>query len=137
MFLYRQIALALTLVLAAALSAAAEEVNQEDLRTAVTAYWKAMAEEDWQTTYVLERKSEPDTSLSATEYYQSRQSIPRHVNPKVESVDEGDDEGTAVVSTAFVLPLGPSAVEVPRTYRSRWERSSGKWYHVGSEPIQP
>jgi len=137
MILHRQIALALILLVFAAVPAAAADVNQEDLRAAVTAYWTAMAEEDWQTTYLLERKGDEDASLSATEYYQSRQSIPRHVNPEIESVEEAGDEGAAVVSTGFVLPLGPSVVEVPRKYRSRWERSSGKWYHVSSEPIQP
>ena len=102
-----------------ALPTLAADVNQDDLRAAVTAYWTAMAEEDWQTTYTLERTEDSDASMNAIEYYELRQSIPRHVKPKIESVDEDGNEGTAIVSTAFILPMGPSAVEVPRKYRSR------------------
>lgn len=137
MITFRHHTFVAVLLVSAMTSSLAEDLNDADLKSVVTKYWTAVVEQDWQQAYQLEQSAHDDPPLNPLEYYQGQQSSPRHIKATVDSVEQEGDNGTALVSSAFVLPLGPKAVEIPRLYESTWKRVDGSWLHVNSEPARP
>ena len=136
MIAFRHYTFVAVLLVFAVTSSRAEELNNADLKSVVTKYWTAVVEQDWQQAYQLEQAAHGESPRNALEYYKGWESSPRHARFTVDSVEEEGDNGTALISTAFVLPLGPKAVEIPKVYRSDWKRVNGSWLHVRSERAQ-
>lgn len=130
--------LALLVVVSGDLTAEPEPVTGKEpqvseLKEAAERYWAALAQQDWQTAYELEAQTHSDTPASPIQYFKARQTFPRHTKASVEKVELDGTDGTALVSTTFLLPVGPKALPLPRLYTSHWRWNGEQWLHVKSE----
>ena len=127
---------ALILLPGLVLPALAADQSDAELQSRVSAYWTAYESQDWRTTYSLEKAAQMEPPLDPFKYYQTMESVDRVRVAGIEQYEQKGDLGSAVVVTTMVLPLGNTIIQVPRAFKTSWERSDGLWYHVESTLTQ-
>lgn len=131
-------AFSIAALLAVTSQALADTDTDHNLQSRVATYWRAAFERDWETTYRMEKAViEEDPSLNPFQYYGKKGAEPRYRNAKVVSVEQDGDTAIAVVAVAIIFPGGAAAFDVPKFYKSEWERVHGDWYHVQSRLSRP
>lgn len=114
--------------------AAAADIDQS-LQARVKAYWAAVRDRDWATTYHIEKQDDGRQPLDAYQYYQARGAAPLYLDISVDSIEQEGETATVAVTEQIVLLMGTDPLVIPRSIKTRWKRIGKDWYYV--EDIRP
>jgi hypothetical protein len=113
----------------------AEGEADPELRARVETYWKAVEQQDWATTYKLDKRSQGASPLNPFDYYQSKNTQLRIRATEVLSIDQDGEQAVVEVKSWSLLPLNQMMVQIPRLHEATWERIEGEWYQANMQVV--
>ena len=104
------------------------------LAARVADYWEAISTRDLSTAYRLEKQAHA-REIDPLDYFEKGSTGFPLRAARIDGIEQNGDRATATISAATLIPLGGRVLEVPRQFKSEWERLDGDWYHVESKQV--
>jgi len=108
------------------------------LKSRVEEYWAAVKGTDWVQAYRMESKAQGvNDPLDLIQYYNTKMEIPRHLDVKIEAIQQDGD--SALVKERSLTVKSVEGASVPKVIftESQWVRKDGIWLHEYSKRYTP